>query len=253
MSRLQHDADPIGAERIVRLPGVDDWVQRAGALPRPTDHPRHAAAVDPPVAEAVPFRPTVRQPMALLRVVDDGSEEGELLRIRQERFVIGRSEGDVVVPHDISMSPRHAAIERLGAAGWQLSDLGSAGGTFVRVTSARLRDGTVLQLGRTRLRFQTVDLTEAWLIEDRPDRPGPRHECHAPGTSLGRRGGGCTIVLDDPFVSPIHADIRRTHRGWTIDNAGMNGLWVRIEAPVRMAAAAQFLCGEQRFVFMPCG
>lgn len=253
MSMLEHDTDPIGGFRAARTPVFDDWAQRVGPGLRPTALPHHTAAPDPSVPDAVPFRPTVRGPMALLRVVDDGSEEGELLRIRQERFVIGRSEGDVVVPHDISMSPRHAAIERLGTAGWRLSDLGSAGGTFVRVTSARLRDGTVLQIGRTRLRFQAVDLTEAWLIEDRPDRPGPRHECHAPGTSIGRRGGGCEIGLDDPFVSPIHADIRRTHRGWTIDNAGMNGLWVRIEAPVRMAAPAQFLCGEQRFVFMPCG
>jgi pSer/pThr/pTyr-binding forkhead associated (FHA) protein len=253
MSTLEHDADPIGGARVMRLPPLDEWAQRVGATLPPADHPRHVAAVDPPAADAVPFRPTVRRPMALLRVVDDDSEEGELLRIRQERFVIGRSEGDVVVPHDISMSPRHAAIERLGEAGWRLSDLGSAGGTFVRVTTARLRDGTVLQVGRTRLRFQAVDLTEAWLIEDRPDRSGTRHECHAPGTLIGRGGCGCGISLDDPFVSPIHADIRRTHRGWTIDNAGMNGLWVRIEAPVRMAAAAQFLCGEQRFVFMPCG
>jgi len=253
MSMLEHDADPIGAADGVRRTAFDDWTHRVRAIVQPAAPPRQAAALDPQPADAHPFRPTVRGPMALLRVVDDGSEEGELLRIRQDRFVIGRSAGDVVVPHDISMSPSHAAIERLGAADWQLCDLGSAGGTFVRVTTARLRDGTVLQVGRTRLRFQAVDLTEAWLIEDRPDRPGPRHECHAPGTSIGRRGCGCGIGIDDPFVSPIHADIRRTHRGWAIDNTGMNGLWVRIEAPVRMAAPAQFLCGEQRFVFMPCG
>lgn len=253
MSTLEHGADAIGGLRGAATPAFADWAQRFSAATRPAALPRHPAASDPSAPDAVPFRPTVREPMALLRVVDDGSEDGELLRIRQERFVIGRSEGDVVVPHDISMSPRHAAIERLGEAGWRLSDLGSAGGTFVRVTSARLRDGTVLQIGRTRLRFQAVDLTEAWLIEDQPHRPGPRHECHAPVTSIGRSGGGCEIGLDDPFVSPIHADIRRTLRGWTIDNAGMNGLWVRLTAPVRMAAAAQFLCGEQRFVFMPCG
>ena len=253
MSTLQHDADPIGGTRVVRLPALDEWAQRVGAALRPTDATRQPARLDQPAADALPFRPTVRGPMALLRVVDDNSEAGELLRIRQERFVIGRSEGDVVVPHDISMSPRHAAIERLGDTGWRLSDLGSAGGTFVRVTSARLRDGTVLQVGRTRLRFQAVDLTEAWLIEDRPDRPGARHECHAPLTSIGRGSCGGGIGLDDPFVSPIHAAIRRSHRGWTIDNTGMNGLWVRIEAPVRMVAPAQFLCGEQRFVFTPCG
>jgi pSer/pThr/pTyr-binding forkhead associated (FHA) protein len=150
------------------------------------------------------------------------------------------------------MSAQHAAIERLGDSDWRLRDLGSTGGTFVRVTTARLRDGTVLQVGRTRLRFQAVDLTEAWLIEEWPDRPGVRHECQAPATAIGRAGGGCGIGLDDPFVSPLHAAVHRTPRGWTIENTGMNGLWVRIEAPIRMTAPSQFLCGEQRFVFIPC-
>jgi pSer/pThr/pTyr-binding forkhead associated (FHA) protein len=253
MSTLDRDAESIGGRSGLPLRSFDDWVHLTSDPQRLAGLGRPAAAQPLPQSDATAFRPTVRGPMALLRIVDDGSEDGELVRIRQERCVIGRSDGDVVIPHDISMSPRHAAIERLGDSGWRLCDLDSAGGTFARVTTARLRDGTMLQVGRTRLRFQAVDLTEAWLIEDRPDRPGVRHECHAPATSLGRAGCGCGIGLDDPFVSPIHATVHRTHRGWTIDNTGMNGLWVRIEAPVRLAAPSQFLCGEQRFVFMPCG
>mgnify|MGYP006269361099 CR=1 FL=1 len=247
MSTLERDADPIGGRDSSSALSFEQWAAVAGDLQGFT-----AAGAPPPQAEAIPFRPTVRGPMALLRIVDDGSEDGEVIRIRQERVVIGRGGADVVVPHDISMSAQHAAIERLGDSGWRLCDLGSTGGTFVRVTTARLRDGTVLQVGRTRLRFQAVDITEAWLVEEWPDRPGVRHECHAPATVIGR--GGCGgIGLDDPFVSPLHATVHRTPRGWTIENTGMNGLWVRIEAPVRMAAPAQFLCGEQRFVFVPCG
>lgn len=253
MSTIERDADPIGGRASLPLQSFDDWAHLIRDPQRLAEYVRHPAAPPPSQPDAMPFRPTVRGPMALLRIVDDGSEDGELIRIRQERCVIGRGDGDVVIPHDISMSPRHAAVERLGESDWRLRDLGSAGGTFVRVTSARLRDGAVLQIGRTRLRFQAVDLTEAWLIEDRPDRPGVRYECHAPATAVGRTGCGGGIELDDPFVSPIHAVVRRTHRGWSVDNAGMNGLWVRIEAPVRMAAPSQFLCGEQRFVFMPCG
>jgi pSer/pThr/pTyr-binding forkhead associated (FHA) protein len=248
MSTLERDADSIGDRSVFSALSFDHWAAVAGGLQRFT-----AADGPPPPAEAIPFRPTVRGSMALLRIVDDGSEDGEVIRIRQERIVVGRGGADVVVPHDISMSAHHAAIERLGDSGWRLRDLGSTGGTFVRVTTARLRDGTVLQVGRTRLRFQAVDLTEAWLIEEWPDRPGVRHECHAPATAIGRVGGGDGIGLDDPFVSPLHAAVHRTPRGWTIENTGMNGLWVRIEAPIRMAAPSQFLCGEQRFVFMPCG
>ena len=38
---------------------------------------------------------------------------------------------------------------------------------------------------------------------------------------------------------------------WRIVNRGLNGLWVRIEAPVRLHAVAQFQCGDQRFVLEP--
>jgi pSer/pThr/pTyr-binding forkhead associated (FHA) protein len=206
-----------------------------------------------PRPDALHYRPTLRSPMALVHVVDDGSEEGETFRMREGLLTIGRSEGDIVIPHDISMSPRHACIERFATGGWQLSDLESAGGTFVRVTTARLKHGSVIQLGRTRLCFQLLDLTEAWLVELQPDDQGQRHECHAPATSIGRAGGGCEIALDDPFVSPTHAMVRRGPQGWRIENTGMNGLWVRIEAPVKMNAPSQFQCGEQRFVFVPCG
>jgi pSer/pThr/pTyr-binding forkhead associated (FHA) protein len=204
-------------------------------------------------AEAAPFRPRLRDPLALLHVVDDGREDGEVVRLRGDRLVIGRSEGDVVVPHDISMSPRHAALERLADGGWRLLDLGSSGGTFVRVTHARLRHGGEIQLGGTRLVFQEVDLTEAWFVEVRPAGDGRRHECLAPGVTIGRGGSGVLIALSDPFVSPIHAHVRRTQRGWRIENAGLNGLWVRIDGPVAMHGPSQFLCGEQRFVLEPLG
>lgn len=250
MSTTQRRGESAGGTEIGSFESFDDWAHLVSSGHRP---PVADDARAPRPPDALPYRPTIRGPMAVLRIMDDGGEDGESIRVRSDRTVIGRTSGDVVIPHDISMSPQHAAIERLATGTWQLCDLGSAGGTFVRVTTARLRDGTVLLVGRTRLRFQSVDSTEAWLVEDRADRPGPRHECHGPVTSLGRADCGCGIGLDDPFVSQIHAEIRRTQRGWVIDNTGMNGLWVRIDGPVRMAAPAQFQCGEQRFVFVPCG
>jgi hypothetical protein len=60
-----------------------------------------------------------------------------------------------------------------------------------------------------------------------------------------------TLLLDDPFVSPIHAEVIAGRSAWRIVNRGLNGLWVRIEAPVRLDAAAQFQCGDQRFVLEP--
>lgn len=216
----------------------------------------NGAAASPPaghqvVADAAIFRPLLRSPMALLHVVDDGREDGELIRCRGQRLVIGRADADVVIPHDISMASPHAAIERRTEGGWQLVDLSGSAGTFVRVTRAKLRHGTTIQVGRTRLSFHTVDPAEAWLIEVTPTGFGRRHECRAPITTLGRPGFGTGIEIDDACVSELHARVVQTARGWKIENSGLNGLWMRIEAPVKLDAMSQFLCGEQRFVFEP--
>jgi pSer/pThr/pTyr-binding forkhead associated (FHA) protein len=173
--------------------------------------------------------------------------------MRKDRLHIGRVEGDIVVPHDFSMSSTHAVIERLDERGWLLRDLDSATGTFVRVTSARLVTGTVIQVGRTRLRFEEIGPTAGWLVERAAAGPGRRYECRAPITTIGRPEIRPDVALSDPFMSPIHATIRRTPIGWRIANSGWNGLWVRISQTVRMPAACQFLCGEQRFVFEPLG
>jgi hypothetical protein len=202
-------------------------------------------------ADAAIFRPLLRSPMALLHVVDDGREDGEVVRCRGQRLVIGRADADVTIPHDISMATPHAAIERLADGGWQLVDLSGPAGTFVRVTRAKLRHGTTVQVGRTRLSFHTVDPAEAWLIEVTPTGFGRRYECRAPLTTLGRTGFGTGIEINDPCISELHARVVQTARGWKIENSGLNGLWMRIEAPVKLGATSQFLCGEQRFVFEP--
>ena len=46
--------------------------------------------------------------MALLTVFDDGKTEGEDIRLRGNRFLIGRTEGDLQIPHDNLMSAKHA-------------------------------------------------------------------------------------------------------------------------------------------------
>ena len=53
----------------------------------------------PTAAQAVsPYRPTSRPPIALLTVFDDGKNDGEVIRIRDHEFVIGRTEGDLQDP-----------------------------------------------------------------------------------------------------------------------------------------------------------
>lgn len=215
----------------------------------PASAPR-AVAADRRLPEARLYRPVVRRPMALIHVIDDGRDGGEVVRVRGDRFVIGRTEGDLRIPHDLAMSPRHVVLERVGGDAWHLADAGTSDGTFVRVLGARLRDGMVVRIGITTLLFREIGTSESWLVEVAAS--GRRHhECHGAVTSIGRVGCGCAIGLADPFVSPLHAEIHRGQRGWRIDNAGLNGLWVRIDSPVRLTGPAQFQCGEQRFVFEP--
>lgn len=254
-----HHPDPSNVGRhdpsTTLLESFDSWAQ----LLRHGDSQRRQPAADvasPPgtdAAEAAPFRPLLRRPLALLHVVDDGHEDGETIRLRADRLAIGRTEGDLTIPHDISMSTRHALLECGPGGVWQLSDAGSAGGTFVRVMTARLHDGSCMQLGASRLRFDAAAGAEPSLVELMPDGDGTRHVCSGPVTTIGRAGSGCHMQIGDPFVSPLHAEVHAAAGSWRIVNRGLNGLWVRISGPVKLAQPAQFLCGEQRFVFVPLG
>src|SRR5437016_2749438 len=64
------------------------------------------------IQDTQPYRPTLRPSMALLCVLDDGDDSGEMLRIRASSFVIGRVEGNLIIPHDSGISSRHAEISR---------------------------------------------------------------------------------------------------------------------------------------------
>ncbi len=237
------------------LESFDSWAQllRNGEPPaavQTATPATHDAAAAP---DAQPYRPILRRPLALLHVIDDGRDDGETIRLRGDHLLIGRTEGDMTIPHDITMSPRHALLECETGGVWQLSDAGSAGGTFVRVLSARLHDGSCLQLGATRFRFDAGSGAEPCLVELQPDGDGTRHICRQPLTTIGRSGAVCDVGITDPFISPLHAELRHAGEGWRIENRGLNGLWVRITGPVKLAHPSQFQCGEQRFVFVPLG
>jgi pSer/pThr/pTyr-binding forkhead associated (FHA) protein len=230
-----------------------------------------------PAGETRPFRPARRPPMALLCILDDGSDEGELVRIRGSRLIIGRGgDVEVVIPHDDMISGRHAEISRQSAGGkhrWFLTDLQSTNGTYVRVASAVLRSGQEIILGCHRYRFDlplaeaipaTADnsapaSTRAWtaptvapvmpvLVELRAAGEGARLPLPADGW-LGRDQGQCAVVVQDGLLDPRHARFSRDGQGrWHVEGPGTtNGIWVRItRLPVENVC--HFQLGEQRFV-----
>ena len=128
--------------------------------------------------------------------------------------------------------------------------------------TAKLRPGTHLQIGGTRLVFRRdADGTSAFapVGQGAAADSAPSFPCPPTPFLLGRADvlpvhadpSLPTLLLDDPFVSPVHAEVVAGRGAWRIVNRGLNGLWVRIEAPVRLHAVAQFQCGDQRFVLEP--
>jgi hypothetical protein len=110
----------------------------------------------PKVEEVAVPRPRYRPPTAVLQILDDSRRSGEMLRLRTESCVIGRTEGDVRIVHDLQISTRHAEITRVlhdGRYSWRLRDLGSTNGTYVRVKAALLADGQEIIVGQRRFRF----------------------------------------------------------------------------------------------------
>ena len=98
----------------------------------------HAAA---PAAKAVLLLPT-----------------GESCDLRAgQTATIGRVPSSDLLVNDPNVSRRHAEVRPHGEGGWQLVDLGSTNGTRVNGTSASehaLRDGDVITIGGTRIRFE---------------------------------------------------------------------------------------------------
>lgn len=270
------------------LPG-----QFAGGGP-PVPPPPPGGGGGPPGGgdSTAPFRPLHRPPMALLCVLFDGDPGGEIIPLRADRYVIARTEGDIRIPHDPQISKKqHAELSRVPADGggfrWQLADLGSTNGTFVRVDRLQLHPGTEVLIGRTRYRFeaaitaptpvapppppvetmQTVLPGAAPLTRSvggvRPPDPAPALVEVTPGDDgakvtlirdeywVGRDHNECGIVpADDPFVSPKHARLSRDANGrWQMqNNRSVNGLWIRLVKPLEVKTSCRFQLGEQRFI-----
>jgi pSer/pThr/pTyr-binding forkhead associated (FHA) protein len=227
-------------------------------------------------------RPVMRPPLGLLCILDDGTTDGEWVRLRADRLIIGRTDGDVHIPHDGLISGRHAEIVRQAVpAGhrWVLVDLKSTNGTFVRVGSTILRHENELLIGGARYRFEAgsapppatpapaagapQQTTQAWtnepmrmllpsLVELAPAGPVQRFQLTLPEYWIGRDSQSCAIArADDVLMSPRHARLYRDAKGnWHIENnKSVNGIWLRVVEPIPLGNACRFRLGEQQFIF----
>jgi hypothetical protein len=272
---MSHPTEP----EPTRLESADEIVKAVAARKARTKAgPNGPSAKAPARRAARRERPTQRPPMAMLCILDDGKQQdGEWARLRAERTLIGRTDGEVRIPHDVQMSARHAEVVReQTTTGWRwlLVDVGSTNGTFVRIGNTVLRNGNELIIGQGRYRFESglaapakgtaaaetsgvtqipqsaVGLVPA-LVEITPAGPGQRFGLSQPEYWFGSDPQTATLVRgDDHFVDAQHARFFRDKSGqWHVaNNASVNGLWLRIKT-IALDKACQFRLGEQRFLF----
>jgi hypothetical protein len=216
--------------------------------------------------------------MAVLTVFDDGKGDGEQIRLRGNRFVIGRTEGDLVIPHDAMISARHVEITRQSSGGqqrWVITDLQSTNGLFVRVSRTVLADQSELLVGKGRYRLlapategsPTADYaapeavrnsTQAWGNEGGAPAIPSLFEIIGNATSnrvllvgteywIGTDPGCAICRPNDPFCEVRHARLHRDAKGaWHVEqNKAVNGLWFRVPQVIA-EGAIHFQIGEQR-------
>lgn len=229
----------------------------------------------------LPYKPTVRPPAAILIVCDDGENTGEVIRLRTDPFIIGRTEGDFRIPDDEQISSRHVALTRQTVSGqmrWVVTDLQSRNGLFVRVGKSPVTHQSefLVGSGRYQLEIMQQSAPETAAFVDVNHRVAPSTRAFANHKKLGgtmlteilANGTGTRIELDrdqfwigssrecevcranDPFTSERHASLSRSPKGtWVLqNNNSLNGIWVRMtQIVLEPGKKCEFQIGEQRF------
>ena len=121
-------------------------------------------------AQVSGYATTIDLPRVRL-VVIEGPDQGQHCDSDDELLVrVGTRENNQLILSDKSVSGYHLEIARSAGsgavgggnpnAGWRLRDLGSTNGTFVgglRVYDLHVRSGTVISIGRSKLRLEALD------------------------------------------------------------------------------------------------
>ena len=209
----------------------------------------------------------------LVAILKDGSD-GRVFPLMGEQVDIGRVEGDVTLPDDPYLSPRHARLAR-ASNGWILRDLDSVNGIFVRIREpVDLTDGDMLLIGQQVLRFETLSEGElplgpanlqGVLVFGTPEVPRVArlvqyttegvgrdvHYLYRDETVLGRENGDI-VFTDDPFLSRRHAAIttdRGSRRFVLRDLGSSNGTAIRRLDGHPLVDGDQFRVGRHLFRF----
>jgi len=233
------------------------------AAPQVTGRGAGAMAVPAP-APAPPSAPAALDapPPQLVLVRHDGLP-GLTYALSREVTICGRKEGEILLPEDGSVSPRHASwTVREGRL--RLEDLGSTSGSFVRLRAPRsITFGDELRMGRQLLRLEPLPREAPPPGEPRPwgsPDPGLRmrlvqllegggtgevYPLRLGANTIGRETGDVTFPADR-YVSGRHARVDVTETAVTLTDLGSsNGTFLRATGPTDLAPGDQVLLGMQ--------
>lgn len=209
----------------------------------------------------------------IVTILKDGSE-GPVYRLTNAVTDIGRYEGNVTLPDDPYLSPRHARIQRRGDR-YYLRDLGSVNGIFQRIREpVELHHGDVVLVGQQVLRIEVLADAEVSLgpvmhygvmLFGTPEQPRtarlvqltsegvPRDIFHLyrDETVVGRESGD-VVFTDDVFLSRRHVAFRldRAQRRVIVRDLGSsNGTLVLFRGEREIADGDIFRIGHHLFRF----
>ncbi|HSM93811.1 MAG TPA: FHA domain-containing protein [Anaeromyxobacteraceae bacterium] len=253
------DAAPVAPQPPT--PGTATAIPAAKAPPPPDAVHAPGAPHAPPPGEA-------RTPASGLRLVavrPDGVA-GQVHPLDRAELVCGRTDGQIRVPEDGTVSPRHARFTFEG--GWlRVEDVGSVNGTFIRIHEPhRVAIGDELRIGRQLLRLEPLPrppapeegAVHAWGAPD----PGCRLRLAqlleggglgeifplAPGESQIGREAGDLVFPGDRYVSARHAKLDVGDAEVTVTDLGSsNGTFVKTSGPTPLRPGDQILIGAQLF------
>lgn len=268
-------ADAPGAQAAPQPQSQPQPQPAAARGPQPASGGFGGAAAQPaqPSFAAQPAPAPMATPARLVSILKDGTD-GQAFPIQAEQFDLGRAEGDVVLPDDPYLSPRHARIRRQGEQ-FLIRDLDTWNGIYLRLRdTVDLGHGDMVLVGQQVLRLEVLDDVEApfgpagvhgVLVFGTPESPRVARlmqytteglvrdvfYLYRNETVLGRENGD-VVFTDDPFLSRRHAAVRfdRAQRKFTLADLGSsNGSFVRLRGERVLSHLDQFRIGRHLFRF----
>lgn len=229
----------------------------AGAAREPARPPAAPQGARPPTPPAAAAR------FRLAAVRTDGLP-GSIFPLDRDEVVCGRTEGDIRIPDDPTVSPRHARFVQSGGA-LRIEDLGSVNGTYLRIREPRrLAPGQEIRLGHQLLRLEPLARPPA--AEERGVRPwgtkdpgyrfrlsqlleggglGEIFPLREGENGIGRDAGEVTFPAD-LFVSARHARIDVAGVEVTLaDTGSSNGTFLKIAGAADLSPGDLLLVGGQ--------